>query len=204
IDVLERPLDRLHEPLPMLGAEALAVTGARFVGGAGITELAVEDELVAVCYEGGSLAADVVVAATGGRPFAPPGLDLEVAELPLTVDSDLRVPGFERVHAVGDLILAPHARFGPIRFPHWDMAIATGDRAADEIAGVESELDRLPYWWTDIGPRTFAEIGWADAATEWGEEDGLHVGRDAAGESVAVLVVDEPRKLRAARALLGA
>ena len=66
------------------------------------------------------------------------------------------------------------------------------------------ELDRLPYWWSDIGPRTFAEVGWADAATEWEEEDGLHVGRDATGEPVAVLVVDDPRKLRAGRALLGA
>jgi hypothetical protein len=84
------------------------------------------------------------------------------------------------------------------------MAIATGDRAADAIAGVQSELHRLPYWWTDIGPRTFAEVGWADAAAEWGEQDGLHVGRDAAGAPVAALVVDDPRKLRAARALLGA
>ena len=109
-----------------------------------------------------------------------------------------------RVHAVGDLILAPHVRFGPIRFPHWDMAIATGDRAADAIAGVESELDRLPYWWTDIGARTFAEIGWAEAAAGWEEEDGIHVGRDATGEAVAALVVDDPRRLRAARALLDA
>lgn len=204
IDVLERPLDRLHEPLPTLGAEALAATGARFLGGAELTELAVEDGLVAVCYEGGRLTADVVVAATGGRALVPPGLGVDAGQLPLLVEPDLRVPGLERVHAVGDLILAPHARFGPIRFPHWDMAIATGDRAADEIAGIDSELDRLPYWWTDIGPRTFAEVGWADAATEWGEEDGLHVGRDATGEPVAVLVVDEPRKLRAARALLDA
>lgn len=205
LDLLERPLDRLHDPLPALGAEALAATGARFLGGAALVELrAGEDVLVTVCYKDGTLAADVVVAATGGRAVAPPGLDVDPSELPLTVAPDLRVAGFEHVHAVGDLILAPHARFGPIRFPHWDMAIATGDRAADEIAGVESELDRLPYWWTDIGPRTFAEVGWADAATEWGEEDGLHVGRDATGEPVAVLVVDEPRKLRAARALLGA
>ena len=205
IDVLERPLDRLHEPLPTLGAEALAATGARFRGGAALVELRVgDDDLVTLCCKDGSLTADVVVAATGGRPFVPPGLGVEASELPLTVGPDLRVPGLDRVHAVGDLILAPHARFGPIRFPHWDMAIATGDRAADEIAGIESELDRLPYWWTDIGPRTFAEVGWAEAATEWGEENGLHIGRDATGEPVAVLVVDEPRKLRAARALLGA
>ena len=205
IDVLELPLDRLHEPLPTLGAEALAATGARFRGGAALVELRVgDDDLVTLCCKDGSLTADVVVAATGGRPFVPPGLGVEASELPLTVGPDLRVPGLDRVHAVGDLILAPHARFGPIRFPHWDMAIATGDRAADEIAGIESELDRLPYWWTDIGPRTFAEVGWAEAATEWGEENGLHIGRDPTGEPVAVLVVDEPRKLRAARALLGA
>ena len=205
IDVLERPVDRLHEPLPTLGAEALAATGARFRGGAELVGVRVgNDDLVTLCCKDGSLTADVVVAATGGRPFVPPGLGVDASELPLTVGPDLRVPGLDRVHAVGDLILAPHARFGPIRFPHWDMAIATGDRAADEIAGIDSELDRLPYWWTDIGPRTFAEVGWADAATEWGEEDGLHVGRDATGEPVVVLVVDEPRKLRAARALLDA
>jgi 3-phenylpropionate/trans-cinnamate dioxygenase ferredoxin reductase subunit len=205
LDVLERPLDRLHDPLPALAADALAATGARFVGAA-LTELtqpaAAGGTQVTVCYNGGSLRADVVVAATGGRPFVPPGLGIEAAELPLLVGPDLRVPGLERVHAVGDLILAPHARFGPIRFPHWDMAIATGGRAADTIAGIDSELDRLPYWWTDIGPRTFAEVGWADAAVEWGEEDGLHVGRDAASEPVAALVADDPRRLRAARALL--
>jgi pyruvate/2-oxoglutarate dehydrogenase complex dihydrolipoamide dehydrogenase (E3) component len=204
IDVLERPLDRLHDPLPTLGAEALAATGARFVGGAELRELRTdEDGFVTVRCKDASLTAAVIVAATGGRPFVPPGLGVDASQLPLTVGPDLRVPGLVRVHAVGDLILAPHARFGPIRFPHWDMAIATGDRAADTIAGVESELDRLPYWWTDIGPRTFAEVGWADAAVEWIEEDGLHVGRDATGEPVAVLVVDDPRRLRNARALLG-
>ena len=206
LDVLERPLDRLHEPLPQLGAAAFAEAGARFLGGVELVELLADDNgPVTVSYKGGSLIADVVVAATGGRASVPPGLDVGADELPLAVDRDLRVPGLARVHAVGDLILPPHARFGPIRFPHWDMAIATGDRAADAIAGIESELDRLPYWWTDIGPRTFAEVGWADAAVEWGEEEaGIHVGRDASGEPVAALVVDDPRRLRAARALLGA
>lgn len=202
LDVLERPLDRLHEPLPALGAAALAATGARFLGGAELIELRDAGDRVAVCCKDGTLTADVVVAATGGRPLVPPGLRVDEAELPLEVGPDLCVPGLERVHAVGDLVLAPHARFGPIRFPHWDMAIGTGERAADAIALAEDELHRVPYWWTDIGPRTFAEVGWADAAVEWGVEDGLHVGRDAAGEVVAVLVADDPRRLRAARALL--
>jgi hypothetical protein len=124
-------------------------------------------------------------------------------ELPLEVDQALRVPGFERVHAVGDLIVVPHARFGPLRFAHWDMAIGTGEHGADAIAGVAGDLDRLPYWWTDIGPRTFAEVGWAEAAVEWTVDDGIHVGRDTGGEPVAALVVDEPRRLREARTLLG-
>jgi 3-phenylpropionate/trans-cinnamate dioxygenase ferredoxin reductase subunit len=204
VDVLHRPLDRLHDPLPELGAVALAATGARFLGGAEISELRPEGERLALCNAGSWLAADLVLAATGGRPFAPPGLPVVESDLPLVVDPELRVPGYDRVHAVGDLVVVPHARFGPIRFPHWDMAIGTGEHAADAIAGVGTALERLPYWWTDIGPRTFAEVGWADAAVAWLDEGGLTVGRDAAGEAVAVLVVDEPRRLRDARKLLGA
>lgn len=202
LDVLARPLDRLHEPLPALGAAALEATGARFHGGVAIAGLRVEDEHVTISCNLGDLRADLVLAATGGAPLVPPGLDVPAAALPLGVDTALRVPGHARVHAVGDLIVVPHSRFGPMRFPHWDMAIGTGEHAADAIAGVGGELDRLPYWWTDIGAHTFAEVGWAEAAVEWTDEDGMHVGRDGGGEPVAALVVDEPRRLREARALL--
>jgi hypothetical protein len=46
-------------------------------------------------------------------------------------------------------------------------------------------------------------MGRAEAAVEWADESGIQVGRDAGGEAVAALVVDEPRRLREARALLG-
>ena len=194
LDVLERPLDRLHDPLPALGADALAATGARFEGGVTITELARR-----ACDD--QLRPRRPLRRPRARrdrwnavPPARPGRD--ALELPLEVDPALRVPGYERVHAVGDLIVVPHARFGAMRFPHWDMAIGTGERAADAIAGVDGELDRLPYWWTDIGAHTFAEVGWADAVVEWADADGLRVGRDADGEPVAALVVDEPRRPR--------
>jgi NADPH-dependent 2,4-dienoyl-CoA reductase/sulfur reductase-like enzyme len=202
LDVLGRPLDRLHEPLPALGAAALAATGARFHGGVAITALRAEGELVTISCNLGALSADLVLAATGGSQVAPPGLEGATVELPLEVDGALRVPGYDGIHAVGDLIVVPHDRFGSMRFPHWDMAIGTGERAADAIAGVEGELDRLPYWWTDIGEHTFAEVGWAEAAVEWAEESGMHIGRNAQGELVAALVVDEPRRLREARALV--
>lgn len=129
---------------------------------------------------------------------------VEALALPLEVGEDLVVPGLERVHAVGDLVLVPHARFGPIRFPHWDAAIGTGEQAADAIAGVAGTYERLPYWWSDLGPRRLAEVGWAGAAAAWADEDGIHVGRDAAGAVVAALVVDEPRRLREARTLVQA
>lgn len=202
VDMLERPFDKLHDPLPALAAATLDELRVRFVGGAAITGIDhTEGGGSTIVYEGGALDADVVVASTGGRLVPPPGID--AAALPLAVDGSMRVPGYERVYAAGDLVLAPHARFGPIAFPHWDMAIGTGERAADAIAGVEGKFDRLPYWWSDIGPRRLAEVGWADAVAEWQVEDGLHVGRDADGAVACVLVVDDPRRLREARTLVG-
>ena len=60
---------------PRSRAPRSPTTGARFVGGAELTELVAvgEDGQATVCYKGGSLAADVVVAATGGRPSRRPG-----------------------------------------------------------------------------------------------------------------------------------
>lgn len=199
VDMLDRPLDRLHDPLPALGRATLDDLGVRFLGGVRIeqaTEYAVETAAH------GTLEADVILVATGGVPLAPPGLAPGKAELPLAVGPDMLVPGYDRVHACGDLVLVPHARFGPIRFPHWDAAIGTGEQAADAIAGEVGPYERLPYWWSDIGPRRLAEVGWAGAVATWAQEDGLHIGRDASGNVVCVLVVDEPRRLREARTLV--
>ncbi|MGL6279258.1 MAG: FAD-dependent oxidoreductase [Gaiella sp.] len=204
LDLVERPFDRLHEPLPAIAAATLEELGIAFVGGVVVGEVAATaDGRATVCHAGGELTVDVVVAATGGRVLPPPGMRADQATVwPLEVGADLVVPGFERVHAVGDLVLVPHDRFGPIRFPHWDAAIGTGEQAADAIAGVARPYERLPYWWSDIGPRKLAEVGWAGAAETWADEDGIHVGRDHAGTIVAALVVDEPRRLREARALV--
>lgn len=199
VDLLERPLHRLHEPLPALAAATLDELGVRFLGGVQI-ERGGDHTIETAAH--GTLEADVVLAATGGVPFLPPGLEAGELELPLTVGTDMRVPGRDRALACGDLVLVPHDRFGPIRFPHWDAAIGTGEQAADAIAGVAGPYERLPYWWSDIGPRRLAEVGWAGAVHVWTEEAGLHVGRGAGGEPVCVLVVDEPRRLREARKLV--
>ena len=93
LDVLERPLHRLHDPLPAFGAEALATTGARFEGGVTIAELRRDEERVTVSCNLDLLAADLVLVATGGTPFAPPGLAGSELRPPLEVDPMLRVPG---------------------------------------------------------------------------------------------------------------
>ena len=197
--MLARPLDRLHDPLPELGRETLEELGVEFLGGVMI-ESATEYALETTAH--GTLEADVILAATGGIPSAPPGLSLERSQLPLSVAQDMLVPGHDRVFACGDLVLVPHARFGQMRFPHWDAAIGTGEHVADTIAEQGGPYQRLPYWWSDIGPRRLAEVGFAGAVAEWADEDGLHVGRDTAGEAVCVLVADAPRRLREARAIV--
>ncbi|MSO94725.1 MAG: FAD-dependent oxidoreductase [Thermoleophilia bacterium] len=199
VDMLDRPLDRLHDPLPELGRATLDELGVRFIGGVAI-ESATGYSLATAAH--GTLEADVILVATGGVPFLPPGLSLEVSELPVAVGDDMLVPGHERVYACGDLVLVPHTRFGPMRFPHWDAAIGTGEHVADAIAGTTALYDRLPYWWSDIGPRRLAEVGFAGAVESWVEEDGLHVGRDGGGAPVCVLVVDAPRRLREARTIV--
>jgi NADPH-dependent 2,4-dienoyl-CoA reductase/sulfur reductase-like enzyme len=199
VDMLERPLDRLHDPLPELARSTLEELGVVFHGGVAI-ESAGEYTLQTAGH--GTFEADVILVATGGTPSTPPGLALAAAQLPLAITEDMLVPGHDRVYACGDLVLVPHARFGSMRCPHWDAAIGTGEHVADTIAGNGGRYERLPYWWSDIGPRHLAEVGSADAVSSWVEEDGLHVGRDASGDPVCVLVVDAPRRLREARAIV--
>lgn len=199
VDLLERPLHRLHDPLPALARATLDDLGVRFLGGVRIEK---GGERAVETARHGTLAADVVLVATGGVPLLPPGLAHGEMELPLAVGANMQVPGHPRAFACGDLVLVPHARFGPLRFPHWDAAIGTGEQAADAVAGVAAPYERLPYWWSDIGPRRLAEVGVAAQAATWAEESGLRVGRDEQGGPVCVLVVDEPRRLREARALV--
>jgi pyruvate/2-oxoglutarate dehydrogenase complex dihydrolipoamide dehydrogenase (E3) component len=201
IDVAARPLDRFHDPLPDLAAEYLAELGIAFTGGVGVDSVLDDGSAAEVrTRTHGTLTADAVLVATGGRPTLPPGLDQ--LEWPAPVDSDLRLPGHDHVYVVGDLAAPVHAHHGRLPMPHWDMAVRTGVKAAQTIAGEHASLDHVPYWWSEIGEHRLAEYGVASAAESWELEDGLYVGRDAEGDVAAVLVVDEPQRVRQARAML--
>jgi 3-phenylpropionate/trans-cinnamate dioxygenase ferredoxin reductase subunit len=201
LDIEPRPLNRLHDPIPAIAADVLAGLGVRFVGGVGITGAALGSPSV-VSTPDEEFEADVVIAATGGRLPELPGMP---GPLPLEVDDAMRVPGLEGIYAIGDCASPVLGSYGRVRFPHWDAAMGMGDRAADAIAGAEGfegAFDRMPYWWSDIGPRTIAEVGVAAKVAAWQIEDGLHVGRDETGAIVCVFVADDPKRLRDARQLL--
>jgi 3-phenylpropionate/trans-cinnamate dioxygenase ferredoxin reductase subunit len=204
VDLVDRPLARFHDPLPDLALATLTELGVRFVGGVAIegAELGEDNGAPSLIHtaEHGVIEADVVIAATGGRAARLPGLpDLET---PIPVDGAMRVPGYDGVYAIGDCALPVHARYGRVPFPHWDAAIAMADVAAAKITGEEGCYDRLPFWWSDIGPLRVAEVGVGSLAVEWQEDAGMHLGRTAEGELVSALVVNDPRRVREARALL--
>jgi NADPH-dependent 2,4-dienoyl-CoA reductase/sulfur reductase-like enzyme len=197
VDLEERPLPRIHEPVPQIAAAIVEELGVTFLGGVRIASA----DLSGVETEThGRLEADVVVAATGGRPAPVPWLPDKA--FPIEVEGSMGVPGHPGLFAIGDCAAPLHPRYGRLRFPHWDAAVGTAERAAEAITGTPGEYERLPYWWTDIGSRRLAEVGLADLAVEWNDEDGLQVGRDDEGRPVAVLVAEDPRRLREARELL--
>jgi 3-phenylpropionate/trans-cinnamate dioxygenase ferredoxin reductase component len=204
VDMVERPLDRLHDPLSALGLAALDQLGVRFIGGVRIEAAELSDDgrtAVVQTSDHGRLEADLVIAATGGRPVPLPGLPH--ATVPIEVDAAMRLPDHHSVYVIGDCVAPPHARFGRLYFPHWAAAIATADLAAGAIAGDVAEYDALPYWWSDIGPLRVAEFGVASLVAEWNDEDGLLVGRDADDNVACVCVIGGPKRMREARALFG-
>jgi hypothetical protein len=73
---------------------------------------------------------------------------------------------------------------------------------AESILGSTEPYVREPYFFSDIGPLRVQQVGVADAAIEWREDDGLVVGRDLNGAPACVLLINGPARLREARELI--
>lgn len=204
VDMLERPLGRFQELLSDAALDTLATLGARFVGGARIEEIVPNGAgSIVRTSTHGDLPCDVVVSAAGFRTSLPEHLAPDRG-LTVEVDGTLRIAGLVDVLACGDCMSFPHPRYGRIAIPHWDNALHSGRQAADSVLHIGEAYARDPYYFSDIGPLRIQQVGLASDAVEWREEDGLHLGRDAAGRVTAVLFLNAPARLREARELLAA
>jgi NADPH-dependent 2,4-dienoyl-CoA reductase/sulfur reductase-like enzyme len=204
VELEERPLHQFHDPIPGLAGDVLESLGVTFLGGCEVEEASSRDagnRWLVRTRSHGDLEPDVVIVAAGIASSLPG--ELGNGNGTLRVDEAMRVRGHDGLWACGDCTSVAHPRYGEIAFPHWDWARRTGVQAAESVLGIAGPFDAEPFWFSNIGPLHLQELGFGDSAEEWEERDGLHVGRDAAGEIAAVLVLSAAR-LREARALLAA
>lgn len=112
-----------------------------------VTVTAIEDDGVRLDDE--LVPADVVLLSVGAVPNTALA---EAAGLAtkngIVVDERLRSSD-PRVLASGDVAVATHTRFGPLRVEHWDNAIRQGQLAARSMLGQEAVYDWAPYFFTD-------------------------------------------------------
>jgi len=204
LDMVDRPLARFLPRVSDLARATLDQVGVRFLGSCAIDSVDIDAEGAVVRTSShGDLPCDVVVSAAGFRSSLPPELtEADSRELTLPADERLRVLGRDRLWACGDCVSFPHPRWGRIGIPHWDHALWSGRHVAESILGSTAPYEREPYFFSDIGPLRIQQIGVADAAAEWHEEDGLVVGRDPSGVPACVLLLNAPTRLREARELI--
>ena len=204
VDMVDRPLARL---LPRVSEAALSVLddlAVRFLGSCRIESAEIAAD-VAVLHTSthGDIDCDVVVSAAGFRSSLPASLvGDDPKTLTLAADERLRVIGHEQVWACGDCVSFPHPRWGRIAIPHWDHARWSGRHVAEAILGSSAAYAREPYFFSDIGRLRVQQVGVADAAVEWSDDDGLWVGLDSAGSTACVLLLNAPSRLRTARELV--
>lgn len=157
--------------------------------------------------DGRVVAADVVITGVGAKPATS---YLQEVDLGLTLAPDgsvltderlAAIPG--RVYAVGDVARWRSSRFGTIRTEHWDHAVASATHVARGVLGAADRYDPVPYIWSDQFGRRLQYVGHHhspsaphihraddhDWSAWWMTEDRL----------TAVLAVDQPRLVRAAR-----
>jgi 3-phenylpropionate/trans-cinnamate dioxygenase ferredoxin reductase subunit len=162
---------------------------------------------------GGWLAADEVVTAIGVRPavswLAGSGIALANG---VAVDERLRA-SVAGVYAAGDCAAFASRRYARrIRVEHWDNALRAPAVVAANILGGSEEYDPVPYFWSEQFGRMVQYAGhhtvsdrllWRGApqGSRWAA---CWLAGAGAERLVAVLTVDQPQDLVAARRLIEA
>jgi 3-phenylpropionate/trans-cinnamate dioxygenase ferredoxin reductase component len=204
VDMLDCPLARFLPRVSEAVRTALDGLGVRFLGSCKIDSASIDaDHAIVHTSTHGDLHCDLVVSAAGFCSSLPAELvGPDPRALTLPADERLRVIGRERVWACGDNVSFPHPRWGRIAIPHWEHAFWSGRHVAESILGSTAPYVRDPYFFSDIGPLRIQQVGVADAAVEWLDEDGVVVGRDRSGAPGCVLLLNAPARLREARELI--
>ncbi|MFJ2033173.1 NAD(P)/FAD-dependent oxidoreductase [Streptosporangium sp. NPDC087985] len=164
VDVVECDQEAMQRPLgPIIGGAIRArheALGVRFHLGRRVLDIVgPAGSPVVVLDDGRELPCAAVIQAVGSIPntewLEGNGLDLTDG---VVCDSDLRVPGFDDVFAIGDVARFPNALYddAPNRCEHWQMSILTAKRAATSIvAALQREHHEttafapVPWFWSD-------------------------------------------------------
>lgn len=196
-----------------LTAPWYAAAGVRLLTGAQVVD--VQPDRVRLA-DGTELVADAVLAAVGARP-ATAWLGDALPREPdgaLRVDETLAVIGAPRhVRAVGDVTLRRSPRHGWVPGGHWDGALRTPAVLAADLLGAGGPVDDpAPYVFsTQLGhelalfglPEPGDDVELRGDPADGGGWTALWF-RPGTGTCSAVLTVDRPRDVGAARRLFGA
>ncbi|SNX81339.1 related to rhodocoxin reductase [Melanopsichium pennsylvanicum] len=101
-----------------------------------------------------SIAADVVILGVGVAPatgyLKDSGFKLE-KDGGVAVDSKYRVEGHQDIFAIGDIAAAPTRASDHGRIEHWNVASNMGRAVAKTLAGIETNFDKVPIFWSALG-----------------------------------------------------
>lgn len=207
--VLERALG------PRLGAELgrrLDAAGIRVHAGTSVTAFTGTDRVTGVTTDNaGDLPAGLAVVGVGMAPAVDlaeaSGLDLDGDLGGVACDGGFRTSR-AGVYAAGDVAAVVSSVAGHrLRVEHWAEALNQGKLAAQAMLGRPVEYDRVPYFFSDIGPTSIEYVGIGgpierDMVLEYG--DGF-VGCHFRGDRlVGVATMDAGDALDAARDLVRA
>ncbi len=163
--------------------------GARFSGGVGVKEIRAG---AVVLDNGGTVTADLIVAATGVQPNSAlaeaAGVPTEQSRIVVDAGMATRLPD---VYAAGDVALAFNTTAGrPIVIEHWQDAADQGAVAGARAAGADAKWSSVPGFWTTIGDTTVKYHAWGDGYDDSRlieHRDGFTVWYESGGATVAVL-----------------